>query len=189
MIEKEAGKRKKRLEQVVILNPMPLKLITELRPFQESILRMIERDPDDRSINWVIDRKGNTGKTEFLKLLVIKHGACAFTGGCASYIAQTLRSFVYNKDGSIRVDLNAQKTPMLFDLTKCVDKISWCVLEEIKNGLVVCPKYENGCMLFNSPHVWIMSNIEPDYEKLTEDRWLLWTINDDSELIEFAKNL
>jgi hypothetical protein len=45
------------------------------------------------------------------------------------------------------------------------------LLEQLKNGLVMSGKYEGGTFAFPSPHVIVMSNQEPDYEKFSLDRW------------------
>lgn len=54
--------------------------------------------------------------------------------------------------------------------------ISYQAIEAIKDGCIVNTKYESGGLIFNSPHLIIFANAEPNYTKLSEDRWLVTKI-------------
>jgi hypothetical protein len=52
--------------------------------------------------------------------------------------------------------------------------ISYASLECIKNGMVCNTKYETGVKVFNSPHIFIFANFEPEEpDKLSADRWII----------------
>lgn len=150
-------------------------LISEssLYPFQNSILAALRRTPDDRSLHWVYDPRGNTGKTAFLKLLAYKKLAFPLQYGKAS----DLNNLVFN---------NPNEAAYIFDLTrsKPADFASgdiYSVMEGCKNGMVINLKYKTGLTLMNPPHVWIFANVMPELPALSRDRWHLYTIDVDSK--------
>ena len=51
------------------------------------------------------------------------------------------------------------------------NKISYDAIESIKNGLICNTKFETGYKAFGEVHIIVFANMEPDYEKLSEDRW------------------
>jgi hypothetical protein len=53
------------------------------------------------------------------------------------------------------------------------NKVSYKSIESIKNGMVYSPKYESKHKLFNSPHLICFANCEPEFEKLSNDRWVV----------------
>nr|QKV51311.1 putative replication associated protein [Crucivirus sp.] len=157
----------------------PLKLIEKLRPFQLSIIDSLVPIPDDRTINWICDEKTNMGKTQLCKYLFVKHKAILFTGGACADIAQTLVGVIE----AGKIDLNDQLNPFIFNISKSSEHISYKAIEGCKDGLLNSPKYESQTLVFNSPHIWIFANREPDYDKMSIDRWKIWTINDDFMLV------
>ena len=63
---------------------------------------------------------------------------------------------------------------VVFDLPRNNgNKISYSALESIKNGLIVNTKYETGSKLFNSPHIIVFSNMQPDVTAMSGDRWVI----------------
>lgn len=142
--------------------PKPLKIINELRNWQQNILDICLTEPDDRTINWYFDKCGNIGKTSFIKYMVYHHNALFCNGGKYSDIM----NLVFNQDMD---NCNI----VLFDIPRAnKGNISYSSLESIKNGMVCNTKYETGTKLFNSPHVFIFANFPPEnYNDLSIDRW------------------
>ena len=57
-----------------------LKVISELRPFQQVVIDLIEQK-NDRTIHWVYDRAGGAGKTSLMKYIdYTKHAICCSSG-------------------------------------------------------------------------------------------------------------
>jgi len=160
--------------------PKPLRVITELRPFQKTIEAICSEEPDDRTINILIDADTKIGKTQFTKYMVYRHQAIAFTGGKASDIACQLAQEVENGR-----DLN-DNTIMLFNYGegKRIDKKP---LENVKDGLITSPKYKTSTIVFNSPHIWVFCNEEPDdiINSKRKDVWKLWKVDEKLELVEY----
>jgi len=160
--------------------PKPLKVITELRPFQATIEKMCSEEPDDRTINVLIDTETKIGKTQFTKYMVHKHQAIAFTGGEASDIACQLAQEVENGR-----DLN-DLTIMIFNYGEN-QRVNKKPLENVKDGLMTSPKYKTSTMCFNSPHIWVFCNEPPEsvIESKRKDVWKIWKIDNEYNLIPY----
>lgn len=151
----------------------PLKLISNLRPFQKQIVEMIEKEPDDRTIVWIYESKGNVGKTQLCKYLSNKYNAIPLEGkkNDILFCAAQYPSEVY-----------------IYDLERSMeDYVSYASIEKIKNGYFMCSKYESKPIIRNSPHVIIMSNFLPDTSQLSLDRWRIYTIDDAHNLILYEE--
>lgn len=163
--------------------PPIAKLITlkpeDLYPFQAKIeeLCMIPVDQRSRDINVVYDPIGCVGKTEFCKYMFKRHKCVIFTGGQMKDVSRVLALEV--KAGR---NLN-EHTIMYFNIPK---KGYLCTrsLECVKDGLITSVKNDSCTLVFNKPHVWVFTNELPDLTKLTEDKWILWKI-ENNDLVRF----
>jgi len=143
--------------------PKPVKLLTNLYPWQKDIEDLILTDPDDRKIHWFWDTEGEKGKTQLMKYLVATHKCLPCVGGKFGDIM----NLVFNQDMD-------ETTAVLFNIPRGHrEKISYSSLEAIKDGMIVNTKYETGYKLFNSPHVIVFANFAPDTELLSLDRWVV----------------
>jgi len=142
--------------------PKPIKIISDLYEWQANIERICMEEPDDRTINWFWEPVGNIGKSAFCKYMIVKHKALYCSGGKHS----DLMNLVFNQNmDECRI--------VIFDIPRAHrGNVSYSALESIKNGLVCNTKYETGSKVFNSPHIIVMANFEPEEpEKLSGDRW------------------
>jgi hypothetical protein len=142
--------------------PKPIKIITDLYDWQKDIEKLILTEPDDRTIYWYWEPKGNIGKSQFIKYCIVKHNILYCSGGKHS----DLMNLVFNCD--------MEKTNcVMFDVPRANEgHVSYSALESIKNGMVCNTKYETGSKVFNSPHIIVFANFPPaDKEKLSADRW------------------
>ena len=130
---------------------------TILRPWQQDILNIITDDTSDRTIHWVVDYTGNTGKSFLCNYLHAMHNALTLTNTCARDIA-----YMYNNEPIV-----------LFDFTRQVDlaSITFNIMESLKNGSVFSGKYESQMKKFDPPVIMCFSNGLPDRSKLSLDRW------------------
>lgn len=160
--------------------PKEIKIISDLRPFQQSLTNICSEEPDDRKIIWCYDPLGNMGKTQFLKYMNVKHGAVFSYGGKKNDII----NLVFNNKDYL---LNAQNPIMIYSFPRDIDPshISYESMEQIKDGCISNNKFEAGCFCCNSPHVIILANCLPITSKLTADRWDIRTINENYELIPY----
>lgn len=150
----------------------PIKILEEsqLYDWQKWVLKLIEKEPNDRTIIWIWEPTGCAGKTTFCKYLSAKYGAIPLEGkkNDILYCAAEFESDLY-----------------VWDLERSMEEyVSYGALEKIKNGYFMCSKYESKPVIRNSPHVIVFANFEPDKSALSEDRWLILNIKESQEEVE-----
>jgi len=157
-----------------------VKIIDELRPFQKTLEEILLGPVNEGKILWVYDPTGQCGKTEFLRYMYVKHGMPFSYGGKASDIV----NLVFNhKDYLMRND----RAVMIYNFGRDTDneKISYKSMEQISDGCISNTKFETGCFVCNKPHVLVLANCLPKETALTSSRWMLKTINNEMELIDY----
>jgi len=148
--------------------------------WQAEILKQLRADPDDRKVCWLVDQKGNSGKSALAKFL------------CKHKLALPL-TYTDAKDAMYMVTQQAWQRAYVFDLTRCKPAALsasdlYSVMEQIKNGLLQNTKYVAKAGILRKPsHVWVFSNHVPDYKSLSTDRWMVYEINENQNLIGFDK--
>lgn len=152
----------------VIYNGQDLPL--DLYPWQQTVVREISEKPDDRTINWIYDTVGNTGKSKLAKYLAVKCKAAVFP-----YMKVTDMQYQIVKKGA--------RNTYIFDLTRCKpadvsSKDLYVALEDLKNGAVHSGKYDGGDLYMESPHVYVLCNYRPETKLLSMDRWKIREIHD-----------
>ena len=137
-----------------------------LRHWQTQLVELLSQEPDPRKIHFLVDKKGNGGKTyicDFLestqeKVQVMKPGKVPDM------------SYEYDEDTKcLIIDVPRSK----------MDKFEYMYsfLESVKDGRLFSPKYEPVTKRFKTPHLVVMMNEEPDYLTLSEDRYDVIEIN------------
>ena len=131
--------------------------------WQAEVADELELTPDNRTVNWIIGKEGNEGKTSFQKYLAVHKGAFIL-GGKASDI----------RCACLTHKQQTGKTPELI----CVNIprsyqsfVSYEGLENIKDMLFYSGKYEGGMVIGNCPHLYVFANEAPDITKMSGDRW------------------
>lgn len=146
-----------------IKKPKPIKLIEVLYPWQQSVVDYTLEEPDGRSILWIVDSVGNSGKSSFAKYMFVKHKCLVIQGGKLNDIM----NIIFNSD------MDEIRT-VIIDIPRVnKNKVSYSSIECILNGMITNTKYETGIKVFNPPHVIVFSNFPPMMESLSEDRWII----------------
>ncbi|AXH74985.1 MAG: Rep [Cressdnaviricota sp.] len=131
--------------------------------------------PDDRSITWICDTKGNTGKSKFVKYLCSTNtDIVKITFGTAPQLRSAIISI-------------GRKKVYIIDMPRTLaddDSIPSLIstLEDLKNGFVVSVfygKYQQ--LLMEPPHVIIMSNQKCPTNMMSDDRWVKYGIDNDTK--------
>jgi len=145
-----------------------------LKPWQKSIIDLVEEEPDRRTIYWFYGTKGAEGKTSLAKSVCIRHPKrTLYLGGKAADVRYAVHQFIDNKD-------NYALQTVFFDYTRTQEGfISYEALESIKNGIFFSTKYECQQVIFNSPHVICFANYPPDTDKLSHDRMKIFNITEE----------
>lgn len=152
--------------------PEDIEIIDKLRPWQKEIEDLIPIKPDNRKIYWIWSKDGGFGKSVFTKYMAVKHGINFLNGGDYNNVCNIIFNLKM-RERCIRM--------LIFDLPRATTRISYKALEQIKNGMIMNTKYETGVCLFNSPHLIVLSNVRPDYTKLSEDRFIEIRLDDDDD--------
>lgn len=154
-------------------NTIPIRLRAEpiWKQWQQTIIDMIKITPDDRTINVIIDSVGGQGKS-FLTLWLMTRNLC--------------QRIPQQKDARdiMRMVMNCPKRTCYFiDLprgTSHKDQNStYAAIEEIKNGYCYDDRYCFKQEIFEPPHIWVFTNIVPNINLLSVDRWKFWRISHD----------
>lgn len=151
----------------------PLKSLAcegNLYEWQKNICDILATEPDDRTIHWIHGASGGNGKTTFCKYIHRFYDNVIMLSGKSADM----------KNGVIEFEKKNEVLPevILINLPRSYnnDYLSYCGIEEIKDMFFYSGKYEGGMVNGNSPHVFIFSNQEPDYQMLSEDRWVYMNI-------------
>jgi len=126
------------------------------RPWQQKVLDIVTAPADDRTIVWVKDTVGNSGKSRLAVHLQRNHGACQLSGRIADM------AYMYEKEPIVVIDVPRTQAENMDHL--------YAFAESLKNGVIVSTKYESRRKMFKPPHVIFFCNFSPDTEKWSADR-------------------
>lgn len=130
--------------------------VHRLKVWQANITEVLLGPVNPRTIHWIYDIEGNTGKSWFSRWLVLLLKALRLENG---------------KNADIKHAYNGQKI-VVFDFARTIcDRVNYEVIESIKNGIFFSSKYNSSMKVFNSPHVLCLANFRPQEDKLSADRW------------------
>lgn len=133
----------------------------EWKNWQQSILDLCKTTPNNRTINWYWESKGNTGKSFLAKYICLIH-ECV--------IAEGKKNDVFNQVNTM-LENEILPTIVILDIPRFNNFTNYGVLEQLKNGLMYSGKYEGGQCVFPSPHLIIFANDKPDESMMSKDRW------------------
>lgn len=156
--------------------PRQVRKIKELYPWQEYIIK--DRfNWDTRTINIIFDKEGNKGKTT-LKTYI----------GCH----EIGRAIPFSNDfrDIMRMVMDTEKKSLyIIDIPRALKKDQlfqfFAGVEEIKNGYAFDDRYKFREEYFDCPNIWLFMNIIPERDYLSKDRWKVWEINPDFELVPY----
>lgn len=151
------------------------------RPWQRILLEELNQEPDDRTITWYWDPKGNTGKTYITKFLTQHRGAFVVTRANAYHLATILQQFI-EENGE-----DAVATVIFNFARQCEEHKVYQAIEQLKDGLITSEKFKGKTMCFKSPHVVVMANYLPMFEACSLDRWKIRMIEGDEIKHEFTE--
>jgi len=155
----------------------------DLCKWQSEMQRVSMTKPHPRTIWWLYDPAGRSGKSTFCKYMAYHHNAVALNWGDSKDMLYIVSS---------KIAKFGPAATYIFDLTRTKPKLFssddlYASIEQIKNGSIVNTKYEANTVLFDIPHIFILSNSLPEMEKLTKDRWKVIKIRDEDKKLVDAK--
>lgn len=157
-----------------------------LYPWQERVLQT-GNEFDSRTINLIYDPCGNSGKSTVASIGEILHG------GIDMPPLNDFKELV-----ALACDIcydRKLRNPAIFffDMPRAVDKSRlyglYSAIEQVKKGKLYDCRYKYKCWWIDSPAVWVFSNMLPDLNMLSADRWKIWTINSDKVLVPYEEQI
>lgn len=130
-----------------------------LHEWQTDLLRKLEGDPDDRTIQFIVDQSGNNGKTWFAHWYSSKHADCQVM--CPGKLADM--AYILRTDIRVLI-IDAPRS-------KQGEFLQYDFLENVKNGYIFSPKYESCIKRLANVHLVVLMNEPPDLTKLSSDRF------------------
>lgn len=135
----------------------------ELYPWQEALKQDLSVQADDRKVIFVIDKKGNQGKTWFAKWYCKSNDD-------SQYLEPAKKvDMAYALQDNLRV--------LFLNITRTTESDTqnylYAFIESVKDGMVFSPKYESRMKYLSKVHVVVLMNTDPNMELLSEDRYSL----------------
>lgn len=149
--------------------PKQVRDIKNLKPWQKAMQYILD-DWDTRFIHVIVDTKGNTGKSTFIAWM------CNIMNARQIPLAndhEKILRMVYDMPDSKIYLINmprAIKKERLFQF--------WGAIETVKDGYSYDDRYEFKDKWRDCPNICVFTNIEPDKDLLSEDRWVIWKIDE-----------
>lgn len=153
----------------------------KLYKWQESI-KGSANIPDDRKIDLIYDPEGNKGKSTIASICELLYNGIDMPplNDFKELIALTC---------DICMERNTRDPKIVFfDLPRALDKDRlnglYSAIEQIKKGKLYDCRYKYKSWWIDSPRCWVFSNHLPDQNLLSNDRWNIWTIDQQSGLLQ-----
>jgi len=163
--------RHRNILDVVVARAPPPALITvssaNLQPWQQELEEHLTDDaPDDRTVDFFVDKNGGKGKTWFQRFMLSKYPYKVQLLGCG-------------KREDIAHTIECDKSVFLINVPRgSMEFLNYGILEQMKDRLVFSPKYESKMkVLLHKVHLVVFSNEFPDMEKMTFDRYNVVTMD------------
>lgn len=146
--------------------------------------REILRISDDRTIHWITDKFGCSGKSKLVKWLCVNlpDSISKISFGSANQLRSSLV-------GIGPRDVYFVDMPRTLGQEDNINNIITC-LEDLKNGHIVSAMYgRSKTLLMDPPHVIVLSNKPCPLKTMTQDRWKIWQIESKTKnLIPYTYN-
>ena len=140
-----------------------------LRPWQQSLLDVVEETPHPRRIHWIWENTGGAGKSWMATYLGAAKEATVMEYGKKADLAYIYAPKIVVFDLSRTAEPGEGKANILDHL--------YALAESLKNGRLTTTKYDSKTIYFPSPHVIFFANFSPDMTKWSEDRYKIMRVD------------
>lgn len=159
--------------------------IKDLFPWQESV-KAISEKIDLRTINCVVDTTGNNGKSTIVKWMV------AYDKAVRLPVTRDYKDI--NQMALCIAESRTRKDPSLktwmVDMPRGLEKKEmrgfYAAMETLKDGVLYDMRYKYREYIINEPNIWVFTNKTPDLGYMSLDRWRIWEISPEKELIDIT---
>lgn len=136
--------------------------------WQRELEHQLDQDADDREIWFYADPQGGKGKTWFQQYYLTKN-------------PDRTQVLGIGKRDDMAHSIDVTKSVFFVNVPRgSMEFLQYSILEQLKDRLVMSPKYNSHMKVFpHNVHVVVFSNEAPDYTKLTHDRIVERSFNED----------
>lgn len=147
-------------------SPRKLVEMHPLRPWQSALYDTLKLAPDPRSVLFIVDYTGNSGKSWF--------------GHYYSFLHENSQVLLPGKKADMSYALDPNIRVLFIDAprSKQGEFLQYDFIEDVKNGYVFCSKYESRVKQLSPCHVVVFMNEDPDMNKLSKDRYCIRRVNE-----------
>lgn len=141
-----------------------------LKVWQEKVWRMMKyKTQSDRQITWIVDQKGNSGKSFLANFLAAEMGAFKMKG---DLLQMKDFAFKYQCEDVVVFDYPREQK----------ESVNYSILEHLKDGYIFSSKYESHIKHFEMKNVQVLclSNFIPEVKKLSLDRWIIFIVENNT---------
>jgi len=132
----------------------------------DRVINSITNGALSRSIDFVVDPEGSTGKTWIGRYLLTKY-------------PEKVQYLTVGKRDDMAYAIDELKSVYLFDVPRNqMEFFQYSIVEMLKNQLIFSPKYQSSIKtLYNVLHVVVLCNEAPNMTALTDDRFNIIDVN------------
>lgn len=161
--------RSRLIELLHIMRPIDNLVAGDERPrdgWQRELFDRLHELPNERSINFVVDTEGNSGKTWMTRYFM-------------THFPDKTQVLRIGKRDDLALAIDPVKSIFLFDVPRGqMEFLQYSVLEMIKDRIIFSPKFHSTTKILRSlAHVVVFSNEAPEMDKLTSDRYIITNIS------------
>lgn len=146
----------------------------DLRPWQSAVVKTLDEEKKrSRSVHWVYDSVGNSGKSYLADYLVAHKDAFSLNADSYNNMA-----YIWTQNVSPICVIDLCRSDRVDEGKKFDDKSLYRFLEQVKNGSMTSGKYESRVVRFPPPKVLVLANYLPDSSAMSQDRWDIINISE-----------
>lgn len=146
-----------------------------LYTWQRDLLTTLSTVPHPRHVMWMWEMEGGKGKSFMARYLLATTSTLVLEAGKKYDLAHIVATTVPFPQ-IIVFDL-ARTTAPEEGVSHRLDSV-YSMMESLKNGYLISTKYNSTTLTFKVPHVVVFANFEPDYSKMSADRWVVTHLAD-----------
>lgn len=164
--------------------------VENLFPFQQTIWNTIRDDRafNSRHINLIYCEQGNKGKSTIAHLSRLKENSLVIPA-----IINDAKELVQVACDMCMDTKNRSPKAIFIDMPRAINKERlfgiYSAIEVIKDGYLYDVRHHFKSWDIDSPHVWVFTNSLPNLEMLSEDRWNIFTIDNNKCLVPYNSDL
>ncbi|AKV62268.1 putative replication initiation protein [Palaemonetes intermedius brackish grass shrimp associated circular virus] len=131
----------------------------QLRNWQLELSNMLDEEPDDRKICFVVDEEGNKGKSWLTAYWYSNRS--------------DVQMLSIGKRDDLTYAIDVSKRVFVFDINRGqMEYFQYSVVESLKNRMIMSNKYKSVTKIIpHKVHVIVFCNEEPDRTAMTRDRY------------------